>query len=1173
MKEVHFRFSFYLSDAMSADKLPLTVENVMAEKDKVAEAAIRGESYDPFGIAESFEPAAAADAINAVMGAPSVSAPAGLERQTEVELVDKEKDKEKMMETQDEAERPKSPEPDWEMADPVPATDMELVGDLLKEQEEEDLAQFVFLSEWKPDDTEHTLKEVTSQLDDLTKHIQELSVGGDPMGTKTDLHGPQMDEPKVIAVEPAGDGLFRLTCFPDPFPHVSRAVANLLTGLTVLEVAQLFDLFQGKTLTRAGVERALECYVITKRSKDHENLLKRPYTSTKTKHGVGYTYMKHAEAGDPMQWLCPQCLTPRDQSKSTCLFCKSQETPIHRSEPTARMLVDGVEWTLRFDDEGNHHWEAPGISAEEKEAASIDLSQLAQAPSPCLNPEEASFADQVPQAVRISLRQQVVTEDPDPDLVEALAKKNVKMHTKEEENPREGSKVFHPAASKALKIKQAVMLEPVEPPKVDEAKIDEMVDLTTEVLGEMQSGALSVADKEARGAQLLRQLDMNHFRDCLKRSYLDGPGANIAQAQTTIEEARRQNLARQEAGVKQTKELYLKPEPFSAWSNKARAAFESNVFAPESDPQDAMAIDVDGVVEEYKKMKQFLLEGRRLYTPVLLSALPDTAKMKIEIDGVMVDNTHPQFKLAVMTRLCNWHWGELRQFGGVWRLAWGEYNPPAWAKKMKPQELTALERRTHPSDMPTWKFQPCIYSDQDIQAQVRQGLRPDPDTVVGGFWAPRDDVRHWSRQTQTWSLPALFHVYGNSWTMKELYGIWCEMPLVLKSPKRGAGPTMKEHPGNRQKIQDEVVQFLDANNLGRPQSSSEWRQCYRELGKFLAMKAFLTNTPQVVMEIPVAPISDTREHMIMRAICDERISLPMEAFKEYPEVYSKIAAVIPVGDMMDVKVAWRCNTSQYWHCEVASAEAGPIYHKLGYSPAAITAMGLNPYGGPITLTAQGAKILGEGGAYSPQPTPGSSSGGQHSKEPYCSIEADDGKTYEEARKPPITVHNAVSALGKDYMKKNYPGGGRHAFWGQMECGLVLSSVSPWEMVQKEKGVTRGGYVCKWCRGFWKGKMGSSRFLQITSGRTVLQLVLDEPPERLYNRWVKDRIEFYKRLEPTAPLRDVPLKVDPNPVHRLRFSVSNGMGNISDAIWSVALANPEKAGLEGIRHLADKHLQG
>ena len=64
------------------------------------------------------------------------------------------------------------------------------------------------------------------------------------------------------------------------------------------------------------------------------------------------------------------------------------------------------------------------------------------------------------------------------------------------------------------------MLDPIEPPKVDESKM----------LGEMQSGALSVADKEARGAQLLRQLDISHFRDCLKRSYLDGPGANIARA-------------------------------------------------------------------------------------------------------------------------------------------------------------------------------------------------------------------------------------------------------------------------------------------------------------------------------------------------------------------------------------------------------------------------------------------------------------------------------------------------------------------------------------------------------------------------------------------------------------------------------------------------------------------
>ncbi len=106
------------------------------------------------------------------------------------------------------------------------------------------------------------------------------------------------------------------------------------------------------------------------------------------------------------------------------------------------------------------------------------------------------------------------------------------------------------------------MLDPIEPPRVDEAKIEEIVDLTREVLHELQTGALSLGDKEALGAK-----DITHFRDCLKRSYLDGPGANIAHAQTTVEEARKQNLARQADGVQRTKELFLKPEPISVWSD------------------------------------------------------------------------------------------------------------------------------------------------------------------------------------------------------------------------------------------------------------------------------------------------------------------------------------------------------------------------------------------------------------------------------------------------------------------------------------------------------------------------------------------------------------------------------------------------------------------------------
>ena len=90
---------------MSGGKLPLTVENVMSEKDKVAEAVIRGESYDPFGVAEMFEPAAAAEAISAVVqNAPSVSASSGLEMQPEVELVDQDK----VMEKKEDVPSPKS---------------------------------------------------------------------------------------------------------------------------------------------------------------------------------------------------------------------------------------------------------------------------------------------------------------------------------------------------------------------------------------------------------------------------------------------------------------------------------------------------------------------------------------------------------------------------------------------------------------------------------------------------------------------------------------------------------------------------------------------------------------------------------------------------------------------------------------------------------------------------------------------------------------------------------------------------------------------------------------------------------------------------------------------------------------------------------------------------------
>ena len=264
-------------------------------------------------LAASFEPSAAGGAINAVIVPPTSAT--GLEDGVEHMEVEKEKS-----------------EDDWMIADPAPLTETEMVGSFLQDQEKKDREQYVFLTQEDAD-----METLHDHLAALTEHIHRLSVGE---LTET-VAGPQTDGPKRVEVEPAGDGFFRLTCFPEPFPHVSRYVSSLLGGLSVQEVAQLFDIFRGKPLTRAGVERALECYIIVKRTKEHGKLLARKFLKPSDKRGIGYGEMKEADAGAAMEMMCPTCLTPTDPEKKKCLFCKSTEEAVHFTQPMASMMVDG----------------------------------------------------------------------------------------------------------------------------------------------------------------------------------------------------------------------------------------------------------------------------------------------------------------------------------------------------------------------------------------------------------------------------------------------------------------------------------------------------------------------------------------------------------------------------------------------------------------------------------------------------------------------------------------------------------------------------------------------------------------------------------------------------------------------------------------------------------------
>ena len=63
------------------------------------------------------------------------------------------------------------------------------------------------------------------------------------------------------------------------------------------------------------------------------------------------------------------------------------------------------------------------------------------------------------------------------------------------------------------------------------------------------------------------------------------------------------------------------------------------------------------------------------------------------------------------------------------------------------------------------------------------------------------------------------------------------------------------------------------------------------------------------------------------------------------------------------------------------------------------------------------------------------------------------------------------------------------------------------------------------------------------------------------------MEYYKRMEPTAAPRDEKLSLVGGLNPRMRFSVSNGLGDVSDTLWQVILSNPEKGALKNIHAVA------
>ena len=128
----------------------------------------------------------------------------------------------------------------------------------------------------------------------------------------------------------------------------------------------------------------------------------------------------------------------------------------------------------------------------------------------------------------------------------------------------------------------------------------------------------------------------------------------------------------------------------------------------------------------------------------------------------------------------------------------------------------------------------------------------------------------------------------------------------------------------------------------------------------------------------------------------------------------------------------------------------------------------------------------------------------------------------------------------------------------MVCGLILPALTGWEHIIRDsksavKKHGRNGWMCHYCSQAWGLTETGARFVQIYCKGMVLQLILDNPPPEVYNRWAKERVEFYERFEPTAPRRDeYPIMPEEGSVNRIACT-----GKDSRSIWELLLTNSSK----------------
>ena len=127
------------------------------------------------------------------------------------------------------------------------------------------------------------------------------------------------------------------------------------------------------------------------------------------------------------------------------------------------------------------------------------------------------------------------------------------------------------------------------------------------------------------------------------------------------------------------------------------------------------------------------------------------------------------------------------------------------------------------------------------------------------------------------------------------------MPISLPQHRRGKDASTSKtatRPSDHQVAHREAKAFVKLHGLDNPQSKADWVLVFKEMGRFLAAKSSLSNCPAPVMSMPIQPIYDSKEAMRFRAVCDERVTLPLSAFAEHPAVHSELVDLLHPDSMV-----------------------------------------------------------------------------------------------------------------------------------------------------------------------------------------------------------------------------------------------------------------------------------